>query len=319
MNIRLVLVGALALAFLGGGLVQELQRNREMLTAQHAIVRQANGDACPALSLTNPAAFDTTVNELQVSDEARLQQIEGLYFLAKGEGQDAERVLAAAPHTTAVDSFWLGCAAYKNGDLKQAIEQWQRADAGEYFTRVAHTIHVTQGAGHALPNYQIAVQVAPNSSQAWLGLAQAELDLAFAGKFAWNEMLDSAQHALALAPENGQAHYLVGWGLRGTNTDLAGAERELRIAFQKTNGWIEEYSLASVLLDEGKADEATPLLEDAVKRQDSATVETLLVRAYLMQGRCDDAAQRERIAVKAYPQLHDELTRLCASSGCECG
>jgi len=304
----------------GSALGHELAINREMLSAQRNISRVESSEPCPNLNLTNSAALDATVNELDAAKDARSQQLEGLYYFAKDDWENATRVLDAAPHVTNVDSFWLGCAEYKSGDVTQAIVDWQHADAGDYFRTVAYQIHVTQGAWLALPYAQIATQIEPDSAAAWLELAQAELDRATQGKFSWTELLDSAERALSLAPQNPQAHYLVGFALWGSHGDLNRAEEELRLAWNATGQWLDGYVLAQVLLDEGKRGEPTVLMQKVLEQEDNANVRYLLVRAYVADGKCAEAMQAAEAARIKFPQFKINFGDFCkGGQGCGCG
>lgn len=309
---------ALAVIFMmrGSSLGKELEINRAMLAAQHDIAQSKSDAACPALTLTNGGEPG---NARQSYSDARLEQIHGLYLLAEQDGQGAARVLENAPHTTSVDAFWLGCAEYAAGEIPQSINAWHEADAGDYFVHLGYNTLISKGAASALPLYQLAAQIAPHSADAWLGLAQDELDLATAGKFSWSEVLASAGRAKALAPTNPQAHYLLGFALFGSHADLTRAEQELRLAWNETGDWLAGYVLAGVLLDSGKRGEPTVLMEQIIKQQDNPNVRTLLIRAYVADGRCADAVQAVNSARAKFPQFKINLTDFCKNGQpCNC-
>lgn len=302
----------------GGELVGRAGINKEMLVASSRISRDG-ANICPALRISNEDGLEDIFKRLENSGLARLQQILGLYFFAAHDASAAWRTLESANNNSPVDEFWLGCAAYANGDLQRAVAAWRRAKAAQYFVNYGAKMGTGGNNADAIRFYSIASQIAPGDANAWLGLAQYQLNLAYLGKVSWQATLDSAERALALAPENLQAHFLVGSALLGGKTDLPRAAQELRFVFTQRGGWIEEYVLADALLGLGQVAEATALLEHALQVRDGPVVRFHLVRAYLAAGRCSLGIESMQDALLRYPDLQSGFENLCrGNSTCPC-
>lgn len=317
-SVAVLLMILLVLFLSWAKLGERIAVNYEMLMASSRIVSDAT-NICPTLRISNENELDDIFKRLEYSEIARLRQILGLYYFAAQDAGAAVRTFASANNNAAADEFWLGCAAYANGDLTQAMVAWRRANASQYFINQGANIGASGNNAAAIRFYTLATQIAPEDANAWLGLAQYQLYLAYAGKVSWQETLNSAERALALGPENLQAHFLVGSALLGGRTDLPRAEQELRLVFARRGGWLEEYVLADVLLARGQVDEATRLLEHALQVRDSSVVRFILVRAYMAGGKCDLQRQSMLDALLVYPDLQRDFRNLCrVNPPCPC-
>ncbi len=216
-------------------------------------------------------------------------------------------------------SLWRGCAAHAAGDVDRASTEWRLAGADTYFLTHARAAVARGDHGLALQLYQLISEVDPESPAAWRGTAAAQMNLATVGQAAWADMTRSASRALALAPDDPEAHYLHGYALWLSGADLQEAERELRWAVQRRGDWGELYSLARLLLDDGRPAESSGLLQRALKQVDHQEVNAQLVRAYLATGACDDARRLFGELVARDDGGRDRLQQLCAAaSACSC-
>ncbi len=316
--VAVVIVSSSVVWITGNALLKQFQVNDAMLHALYHI-RRSDEKICPTLILAKQSDLEIRLAELDASPIERLQELKGLYLLADQRPQEAMLFLARSTHPNRVQAFWRACAAFESGNIADAISFWQYADAVDYFVKRG-AISLSQGNERkAIELYGLATHIAPSEGQAWLGLTQSQLGLAYTDKVSWQETLDSAEHALALLPNEPQAHYLVGAALLGGRTDLPRAERELRWTYGRRGGWLEKYVLGIALLEQGNLSESTKLLEEALRQQDNAVIRYHLTRAYFLRGECDLAFQAKSTAIVLYPHLQDELDSICQrNTTCPC-
>jgi hypothetical protein len=252
----------------------------------------------------------------------RSRVLSGVFGLARSDPPQAMLVLSqalAGDIGRPPDRFWLGCTAFQAGENAQAIRAWREAGALDYFILRGYHALVRRDEVTALTLYQIAAQIEPESSEAWLGVAEAQQLLALRGEAQWHDMLRAAERALALTPEEPQAHYLVGYGLWFLAREPGRTERELRWALEHRDNWLDAYALGRFLLDQGRAGEATQLMQRVLLTQDIPMVRGQMVRAYLAEGRCTDARREYAIALQRFPGLEEELLAMCiAYPACHC-
>ncbi|MBC7526365.1 MAG: hypothetical protein H7308_02340, partial [Chthonomonadaceae bacterium] len=116
---------------------------------------------------------------------------------------------------------------------------------------------------------------------------------------------------LADAPTDAQAHYLLAMALQLSSPSpvrQVEAETELRtsLKYEPTANTVKS-RLGRLLLDKGNADEAIPLLEDALKADIYDLVASqALVRAYRLAGKTEDAKGAQESA----SQLAEYLERV---------
>lgn len=273
---------------------------------------------CPELTLVPPAG--TVSPGIQV--QPREQYFSGIQALASGQPQrayDLFRQMGESITSPALDSFWLGCAAWRNQETQQAIEAWKISPALAYFLGHADYAFEQHDYATALRLYQRSAALAPDSVKAQLGIAAALQNLATAGQARWQDALAAAEAALSLAPDDPQSHYLVGYALWLLKQNLPRAEQELRWALNRRAHWADAYSLGRLLLDEGRTGEPTQLLERALTQFDLPTIRGQLVRAYLADGNCTAAGTEYTRALARFPQLRAELDGICARyPACRC-
>lgn len=254
--------------------------------------------------------------------DRRIDILHGLLALARGDAPQAVLVLRQALADDIgrpPDRFWLGCAEHQAGQGTMAIMAWHEAGALDYFILRGYAALLRRDEATALSLYQIAGQIEAESADAWLGVAAAEQLLALRGEAQWEDTLRAAERALALTPEEPQAHYLVGYALWFLARDPGRAERELRWALEHRDDWLDSYVLGSFLLDQGRDGESTRLIQRALSMQDIPMVRGQMVRAYLSTGRCMDAQREYGIAVQRFPIMEEELLAICqAYPACSC-
>lgn len=307
-----------ALMLLANPLWDAVNRNLAAFGTLKTVQFVRDAGDCPELVLVPPTYTVTS----SIQAQPREQYFMGIQALASGQPQRADELfsrLGQSITSPALDSFWLGCAAWRNQETGNAIQAWKGAGALPYFFGHADYAFAQHDYATALRLYQRAAALAPNSAKAQLGIAAALQNLATAGQARWQDALAAAEAALALAPEDPQSHYLVGYALWLLKQDLPRAEQELRWALARREHWADAYSLARLLLDEGHSGEPTQLLERAQKQFDLPTIRGQLVRAYLADGNCRAARNEYTRAVARFPNLQEELDSICARySACHC-
>lgn len=310
-----LLLGLGFLLLLGGMLRQQWDVNWKWLAGKRQIVRTGEENPCPDLTLAQTASV---VGESGSSP--RLQTLRALSFIARHQPASAMEVYAAmGDKASQTDLFRYGCAAWSNKETGLAIEEWRQAQVLDYFLNHGALRMREHTPDRARSFFEIATLVQPDSAEAWIGLAQSEFDLAVARKIEWVVARQSAERALVLAPDDARPHYLVGANLWRSQIDLTRAERELRLALGKSNGWLEKYALAGLLLDMGKHAEPAQLLEQVLEQQDTQAVRYQLVRAQLEDRQCARAAVTRQAALAKYPDMQADLQTLCKrSAACPC-
>ena len=135
--------------------------------------------------------------------------------------------------------------------------------------------------------------------------------------------LESFRRAIAINPASVKAHNHLGQTLEGlTRFDEAVSAYETAIAHERSVGQASEwpyYNLGSLLLAEGDAARAVPLLEQALaRRRSSVQTRTRLGVALSAASRLEDAALHLRAAVQADPDnadAHYQLGRVLMKLG----
>ena len=309
----------LALVRFDGFWSRAIQRNAASLDFLRTIRSGNNAGVCQGLEATGQ--HDRVVPILPRGNQ-RIDILSGLLALARGDAPQAKLVLSqvlANGIGRPTDQLWLGCAAFRAGEPPLAITAWREAGALDYFILRGYDALVRRDEATALTLYQIAAQIEPDSAEAWLGIAFARQHLALRGQAQWEDMLQAAERALALAPEEPRAHYLVGYALWYLKRDPERTERELRWALEHRDDWLDAYALGRFLLDQGRAGEPTQLIQRALFMQDIPMVRVQMVRAYLSEGRCADAQREYAIAVQRFPGLEEDLLAICrAYPVCPC-
>lgn len=254
----------------------------------------------------------------QAPNDAQVQRLWGLALLANQRlaeaGPTLARAVALAPRSPAAHLA-----------MADALEQggFQEKAGLEYIAclKLQHnSLPALLGLGHnaledhlshAVPAYQRATQIAPQSVEAWIGLGRAELEdvstndkalAAFqtAARLApertdffadYSEALRQASRSdeaeallrrrLAAVPGDAQCHFLLGQIYMNDPSSPAvetAAENETREALRLSPRQPKaEVQLAQILLRRGAAREAVPLLQDALaaKPYDVATLNVL--------------------------------------------
>lgn len=301
----------LGLVAFDGHWSRTIERNAASVAFLRAIRFSDNAGVCHGLESTGR---HEEVVPRESGGDPRTDILSGLVALARGDASQAVLDLSQAPTDDIErppDRFWLGCAAFLAGETALATRAWREAGALDYFILRGYDALVRRNEATALALYQIASQVEPESAEAWLGIAAAQQLLALRGEAQWGDMLRTAERALALAQEEPQAHYLVGYALWFLKRDPGRTESELRWALEHRDDWLDSYVLGSFLLDQARAGEPTQLIQRALLTQDIPMVRTQMVRAYLSEGRCTDAQREYAIALQRFPELEEELVATC--------
>lgn len=294
-----------------------LERNLLALQVEQNVRLIRDTGDCPELAVAHPVPSASAPTDPPGSP---ILYLRGIQALAENKPAQGYALLASSSGREQVDYLWLGCAALRNGETAQAAQAWQEGESTPYFLNHADYAFNEGKYAVALRLYQRAAQLRPNSIEAWIGMTGAFQNLAGMGRADWQSMLDSAERALSLAPQNPQAHYFVGYALWLLGRDPARAEAELRWALAHRDYWADAYALGRMLLDRGDAGEPTRLLERALKLNDLPQIRGQLVRAFLAEGRCEDASGAAAAARAKFPQLASELEQICARyPSCQCG
>lgn len=253
------------------------------------------------------------LHRIEVSDARRP------CWASRADGRLSGPYIGAIAPDAAVARFFRGCAAYAAGNTSEAVGEWRAAGAEPFFL-VSGFSYVKRGDHkQALGQYQVAALINPSSVEAWTGVTAAQMNLATTAEVPWADMLEAAQRLVALAPEDPQAHYLLGYALWLSRRDPRDAERELRWVFERRRGGDEAYGLGRMILDEGRATDAMPLLEYAAARLENPEVHAVLMQAYVALGRCDDGRAVYRAVLSRAPDQRTRLRQVCRSyPACPC-
>jgi DNA-binding winged helix-turn-helix (wHTH) protein/TolB-like protein/Flp pilus assembly protein TadD len=158
--------------------------------------------------------------------------------------------------------------------------------------------------------YEAAIRKEPRFAEAWSGLSDVLMNHALRGPAAESaaaatRAMDCARRAIALQPENAEAHSTLGVIAAQRDYDLAAAEDSMRRATSADPGYVDAHAnLALVLAMRGQFDEA--LREYVVARQldpilfDLHPMEGLL---HLQARRYEDARARYREILAVKPDL----------------
>jgi tetratricopeptide (TPR) repeat protein len=301
---------ALVLFVLREPLVRALTRNVAWLTVAQDVTTGDEAQICPVLHLANHAPSSPALN---------FPVIGGLYAYAVRDDVRAHQEFARVNEPTAVDLFWLGCAAWRAGDKARALDVWRDAGAESYFIQRAKSAYQARDVSRAVALYEIGLQLAPNSKEGWDDLAEMQFDRAVGGQLSWNAAFPVFEHQIELDPENAMAHYRIGYGLWTRRGDWERAETELRFAWARDKNWLIAYALGSLLVDRGKSEQAVELLEYAFSKSDNAWTRFNRMRAYAGVGRCADAEIARTELLSAYPDMLNPLRAWCrANAACGC-
>ena len=281
----------------------------------------------------------------QAPDDAQAQRLWGLALMQNRRlpeaGAALARAVALAPHSPAAH---LALAdALERGGLREKAgleyitclklhRDWLPALLG--LGQNAMDDHLE----HAVPAYRRATQIAPQSTEAWIGLGRAY----FREPYTYNKALAAFQTAARLAPDrtdffdsyaealretsrvaeaeallrrrlraapqDAQCHYLLGTVLLDKATSSAGeaaAEAETREALRLSPRQpLAEGQLARLLLLRGEAREAVRLLQDslALKPYDVNTL-NVLTRAARQAG---DIKTAEAVSARSQSVFRDQ-------------
>jgi|GEM_PF-6379188 len=298
-------------------LARAAQTNFVYIMANQVLRLEASRDVCPRLTFAPDSANQTA----RLEDVATpiSPKILGLSLYAVGDAVNAQRVLSQQQEPTAVDLFWLGCAAYRAGDGAAAHHAWQAAHAASYFIKNGKQAYLQKDVARATALYEIALELAPDSAEGWDNFAQMQFDRAAGGRLAWAEALAASEKALRLSPDNAMAHYRIGYGLWVSHGDWTRAESELRWAWAHDKNWLIAYALGSLLIDQGKRGEVVDLLAYAFSKSDTPWTRFNLMRAYAQEGRCAEAESAKTQMLTKYPEMLNPLRALCRNTtACVC-
>ena len=279
---------------------------------------------CPSLT-TNPQLDSVQLPTMYESArDSRADYLVGLYDFARGKLSSAEIQISHSANSSSeplpIYYLWAGCLKEALGDEVGAVEEWRAGGAREYFMRKGYAYFSQGNYAESLREYTVVIRIEPAFANGWLGVAAAQQNLATVNRARWADMLTSAKTALALAPDDPQAHYLVGYGLWLSGGDVREAELNLRWALNKRAYWGDAYSLGRMLLDQGVAGEPTALMQKALSlKSDNDEIRAQLVRAYLAEGQCAVAQQEARRALERNPAQQERLRQICgAYNACKC-
>jgi tetratricopeptide (TPR) repeat protein len=311
--LTIALLGVVMSARLG----HAAQNNFVHIMAHQVLRLDTSQDVCPRLifardALNQAARHPPTAPPLSPN-------ILGLYAYAAGDVVNARRAFSQQAEPTAVDLFWLGCAAYRAGDDAAARKAWQAARAEAYFIQNGRQAYLQKDVARATALYEIALGLAPDSAEAWDNFAQMQFERAAGGRLAWADVLAVSEKALRLSPDDAMAHYRLGYGLWVSRADWTRAESELRWAWAHDNNWLIAYSLGSLLVDEGKRGEAVDLLAYAFSQADTPWTRFNLMRAYALEEHCAEAESIKTQMLLKYPAMVNPLRALCRNvASCIC-
>ncbi len=279
---------------------------------------------CPSLTMRPQPAEVQLPQTYEAARDSRADYLVGLYDFARGKLSTAEIHISRSANSPSeslpIYYLWAGCLKESLGDEAGAVEAWRAARARDYFMRKGDAYFSRGNYAKSLQEYTVVVRIEPSFANGWLGVAAAQQNLATVNLARWDDMLASAKTALALAPDDPQAYYLVGYGLWLSGGDLREAELNLRWALNKRAYWGDAYTLGRMLLDQGVAGEPTVLMQKALTlKNDNDEIRAQLVRAYLAEGQCVAAQQEARRALAMNPAQQERLRQICgAYNACKC-
>jgi TolB-like protein/DNA-binding winged helix-turn-helix (wHTH) protein/tetratricopeptide (TPR) repeat protein len=157
--------------------------------------------------------------------------------------------------------------------------------------------------------YNQALEIDPGYALAWTGLAETQRRSLFGADARPAEVFEPAaiavQHALALAPNLAEALTEKAFRLYWFDFDWAGAEREFRrVLAINPNVAAAHFGLASLLLNQGRADEGFAQMRIARELDPMSPVLNTLEASYLFAaGRLDEARTRLNRALDIAPRF----------------
>ncbi len=220
---------------------------------------EAEGEFNRSLQL-NPRSADT------LERLGELYSSERRYNAAIEKFQQAAEISPADPD---LQIEW-AVAYSNNGDSARAIQMLSRLIEAQPNLPQAHFNLATVYANakqfrEAADEYTATLKLDPENDVARLSLVKA-----YASISNFDSALPVASEYVKRKPKDAEGHYLLGNVYRGMG-DYPSAERELRFAVAGEDEYGPHYDLGFVLLKEGKAKEALPQLQRAIKiRPDSA-------------------------------------------------
>jgi len=157
--------------------------------------------------------------------------------------------------------------------------------------------------------YKQALELDPGYALAWVGLAEAHRRTLFGADAMPAEAFEPArvavQHALAVVPDLAEARTEQAFRLYWFDFDWRGAEREFRRALATNpNIAMAHFGLASLLLNQGQAEEGFAQMRTARELDPMSPVLNTLEAAYLLEaGRRDEARARLDRALDIAPRF----------------
>jgi TolB-like protein/DNA-binding winged helix-turn-helix (wHTH) protein/tetratricopeptide (TPR) repeat protein len=257
-----------------------LQRRGDQLRVTARLLRAADGGAVWS------GSFDEKLNdvfEVQDTISARVARVltPRLEIVA-----DARRPPGGLGGTRNTDAYQLYLAAGRHA-------QDMRAD----------------GLRKSIAMYNQALQIDPGYALAWVGLAETYRRSLFGADAAPSEVFGPAdvavQRALALVPDLAEARTEQAFRLYWFEFDWAGAEHEFRrVLAINPNVPMAHFGLASLLLNQDRADEGFAQMRLARELDPLSPVLNTLEAAYLLEaGRHDEARVRLNRALDIAPRF----------------
>jgi DNA-binding winged helix-turn-helix (wHTH) protein/TolB-like protein/tetratricopeptide (TPR) repeat protein len=257
-----------------------LQRRGDQLRVTARLLRAADGSAAWS------GSFDekfTGVFEVQDTISARVAQVLAPSLEVFAGARASQAGLGGTRNT---DAYQLYLAAARHA-------QDMRAD----------------GLRKSIALYKQALQLDPAYALAWAGLAETHRRRLFGDDALPSEVFEPAQaavqRALAVVPDLAEARTEQAFRLYWFDFDWAGAEREFRRALAvNPNIAMAHFGLASLLLNQDRADEGFAQMRTARELDPMSPVLNTLEAAYLLEaGRRDEARARLNRALDIAPRF----------------
>jgi tetratricopeptide (TPR) repeat protein len=207
--------------------------------------------------------------------------------------------------------YGLGHALFENGNVEEAIAQYQKAlEINPGYAPACNNLGnalLQQGkVDEAIAQLQRALQLKPDYAEAWVNLGNALLQQGKA-----DEAIAHLQRALQINPDSANAHDILGNALlqRGNvNEAITQYQAALQINPQLAEAY---YNLGNVRLQQGKANEAIAQYQKALQiKPDFADAHNNLGTALLHQGKVADATAQYQRALQIKPDKPGVLNNL---------
>jgi TolB-like protein/Tfp pilus assembly protein PilF len=194
------------------------------------------------------------------------------------------------------------------------LEAYSSFMEGKYHARLGADADLRR----AIDDLETATRLDPQYARAWAELSRVWTALAATSltgaeaKRAYAESRRVSDLALDLAPELAYAHIARGWLLENSELDWGGAEREYRRALQLAPEMEQnKFSVGSMLALQGRLDEGTRLVREAIANDPLAGTWWNWISAYLSaQGKLDEAEQAIRKSIALRPNAGSAWTEL---------